>query len=93
MMNGGTDLLDTITVYNDEGEEAEFYVVEQTQINGSNYLLASESEDEDEVDAWIFKQIKTEDDELIYETIDDEAELDAVMRVFGELLEDCDIEL
>ena len=42
---------------------------------------------------WIFKQVKTEDDEVFYETIEDEVELEAVIKVFEELLEDCDIEL
>lgn len=86
-------MLDKITVYNDEGEEAEFYVLEQTQINGSAYLLAVESEDDDDAQAWIFRQAGTDEDEVYYETIDDEDELEAVVGVFEELLEDYDIEL
>ena len=86
-------MLDTITVYNDDGDEAEFYVIEQTQINGNTYLLATENEDEEELDAWIFKQVKTGSDEIYYETIDDERELKAVTGVFAELLDDFEIEL
>ncbi len=88
-----------IRVYNDDGEEAEFYVLEQTQINGNTYLLATETDgyaydDEDEeVGAWIFKQVKTGTDDIYYETIDDENELEAVTGVFAELLDDFDIEL
>lgn len=89
-------MLDEIKVYNDEGEEAVFHVLEQTQINGESYLLATEDtddEDDGELDAWIFKQVRAEGDEVCYETIDDETELEAVIGVFEELLEDCEIEL
>lgn len=86
-------MLDEIKVYNDEGEEAVFHVLEQTQINGESYLLATEDTDDEELDAWIFKQVRAEDDEVYYETIDDETELEAVIGVFEELLEDCEIEL
>lgn len=86
-------MLDEITVYNDEGEEAVFHVIEQTQINGNSYLLATEDVDDEELDAWIFRQIRTEDDEVYYETIEDETELEAVIEVFEELLDDCEIEM
>ena len=86
-------MLDTITVYDDNGEEAVFYVLEQTQINGNTYLLATENEFEEELEAWIFKQVKTGSDEIYYETIDDDDELEAVSEVFDELLDDYEIEL
>ncbi len=86
-------MYDTITVYNEDGDETEFYVLEQTQINGSTYLLATSDDDEEEMDAWIFKQVGTDEDDVYYETIDDEDELEAVAGVFEELLDDYDIEL
>lgn len=86
-------MYDTITVFNEDGEEKDFYVLEQTQINGNTYLLATENEEDEELDAWIFKQVKTGNDDIYYETIDDENELEAVAGVFGELLDDFDIEL
>lgn len=85
-------MLDSIVVINDDGETAVFYVLEQTQINGNTYLLATENDEEDELEAWIFKQVKTGSDEIYYETIDDEDELEAVSGVFAELLDDYDIE-
>ena len=86
-------MLDEITVYNDDGEESVFHVIEQTQINGNSYLLATEDIDDEELDAWIFRQVRTDDDEVYYETIEDETELEAVIEVFEELLEDCEIEM
>ena len=84
---------DEIKVYNDQGEEAVFHVLEQTQINGMSYLLAVEESDAEELEAWIFKQTGTEGEEVCYEIIEDETELKAVMGVFDELLEDCEFDM
>lgn len=86
-------MLDEIKVYNDQGEEEIFHVLEQTQINGMSYLLATEEADGEELEAWIFKQVGTEGEEVCYETIEDETELEAVMGVFEELLEDCEFDM
>lgn len=84
---------DEIKVYNDQGQEAVFHVLEQTQINGVSYLLATEQADGEELEAWIFKQTGTNDEDVCYETIEDETELEAVMGVFEELLEDCEFDM
>ena len=76
------------------GEEVELYVVEETRINGVNYLLVTESEeDEEEGEAYIFKDVSLETEaEAIYEMVEDENELNAVSKVFAELLEDITLE-
>lgn len=74
-------------------EEVDFFVLEQTKINGVSYLLVSDSED-DEAECLILKDTSTEEDrESVYEIIEDEAELLAVSKMFEELLEDTTIEL
>ena len=75
----------------DTGEEIELYILEQTCINGANYLLATEEETEDS-EAWILKEIRTEENDLIYEFVEDDVEFDAIARVFEEMLEDVGIE-
>ncbi|MBO7365048.1 MAG: DUF1292 domain-containing protein [Lachnospiraceae bacterium] len=71
----------------DEGEVL-FYVLEQTRINGVDYLLVSESEDE-EAECLVLKDLSGPGDtEAVYETVTDDAELDALLPVFSELLED-----
>lgn len=82
-------------VFTDEnGEDAEFFVLEQTRVNGINYLLVSDSEDEDtEAEALIIKDIsKDTDTEAIYEIVDDDDELEGLSRIFNELLDDIDVE-
>lgn len=86
-------MLESIKVYNEDGEEVELYIIEQTQVAGNTYLLAVEDEDSEESDMWIFKQSGTGEEEVFYETIEDERELEAVAKVFEAMLEDCDIEL
>lgn len=78
----------------DDGEKLEFYVVEETRINGTSYLLVSDSDDDDdeEADAYILKDMSADGDDLAeYEMVEDEVELDAVFRVFQQMLEDVDL--
>lgn len=77
----------------DSDELVEFFVLEETKINGTKYILVTESE-EDEADAYILKDLAAEDEaESIYEIVEDENELEMVSALFAELLEDVDIEL
>ena len=74
-------------------EEVGFYVLEQTQINGRNYLLVTESDDEEESEAFILKDLsESGEEEAVYEIVEEDEELEAVSGVFAELLEDIDLE-
>ena len=74
-------------------ESLEFYVLEQTKINGVTYLLVTEDENGDS-DAFIMKDLSEEsEEESVYQMVEDEKELEAIAKVFSELLEDVDIEL
>ena len=72
-------------------EILEVYVLEQTCINGVTYLLATEEEEEDSV-AYILKEVQMENEEVIYAIVEDDVELDAISKVFAEMLEDVSIE-
>ena len=79
--------------FEDTKEEVEFFVLEQTRVNGNNYILVTDSE-EDEAECLILKDTsKAEDTESLYEIVEDEVELSGVLKVFEELLEDVDIEM
>ena len=76
-----------------EKEAVGFFVVEETRINGVSYLLVTETED-DEADAYILKDLsKDGETEASYVFVEDDNELEAVTKIFAELLEDVDIEL
>ena len=84
-----------LTFVTEDQESVDFYIIEETRVNGINYLLVTESEDEEdeEAEAYILKDTsKAEDTEAVYEFVESEEELDAVSRIFAELLEDMDLE-
>ncbi|MBU5472540.1 DUF1292 domain-containing protein [Roseburia sp. MSJ-14] len=77
----------------DSDESIEFYVVEQTRINGTDYLLVSVEEDGDS-DAFILKDVsKQEEEDSVYEMVESEEELEYISKIFAEILEDVDITL
>lgn len=75
-------------------EEVEFFVLEETRINGCNYLLVTESEDEEEdAEAYILKDLsKEEDAEAVYEIVENDDELDYVSGIFAEIMDDINLE-
>jgi len=89
------DKKNKITFFTDDKTEEEFYVLEQTKLNGITYLLVSDTdEDEEDGDAYILKDMSSEEDEsALYEMVDDEQELNSIAKIFEELLEDVDIEI
>lgn len=87
--------MEELTFVTEDQESVDFYIIEETRVNGINYLLVTESEDEEdeEAEAYILKDTsKAEDTEAVYEFVESEEELDAVSRIFAELLEDMDLE-
>ena len=78
--------------FNTDNGVCEFYVIDETRISNCNYLLVSESL-EDESEAMILKDISKETDtEAVYVPVEDEVELGAVASVFEESLGDIDFE-
>lgn len=75
-----------------DGEEtAEFFVLEQTRVGGVDYILVTDSE-EDDAEALILKDLSRDgEEEAVYEIVEDDEELIAVSKVFQEMLEDVDI--
>ena len=84
--------MEQLTFTTEDGTEITFYVEEQTRVNGYNYLLVSDSQDE-EANAYILKDLSQDgEEESRYVMVEDEMELEAISRVFSEMLEDVKIE-
>ena len=78
--------------FDETNETVEFFVLEQTMINGTGYILVTDSEEDAE--CLILKDTSAKDDsDSVYEIVEDDTELIAVSKVFEELLEDVDIEM
>lgn len=80
--------MEKIIITAEDGENIELYVVEQTRVNGKNYLLVTETE-EDDAEAYILKDVsESVDTDAMYEFVDDEEELNALAGVFSQLIDD-----
>lgn len=78
----------------EDGEEIEFYVLEETKLNGKNFLLVADDNEGEEANALILVDVsEPEATEAIYEVVEDEEQLTALSKVFTELVDDLDIEL
>ena len=86
--------MQSINFITDEGEEIPFYIIEQTTLAGKDFLLVTDSDtQEDEAQVYIMQEISDQDDQAIYEFVEDEAQLEALSKVFEELLDDVDIQM
>lgn len=86
--------MEKLEFIDENGEKIEFFIVDETRINGINYLLVSESDSEgEEAEAYILKDVsEAVSEEAVYEFVEDDSELEAVGKVFSELMDD-DVEL
>ena len=77
--------MEKLEFIDENGEKTQFYVIEETRINGINYLLVSE--------AYILKDTSdAASEEAVYEFVEEDSELEVVGKVFSELMDD-DVEL
>ena len=75
----------------DSGEKVEFYVLEQTKINGRDYILVTDSKDEDG-EALILKDLSGDgEQEALYEIVEDDDELEVISKIFTQMLEDIEL--
>lgn len=71
-------------------EKIEFFVIEQTQINGTKYLLVAEDDAEDSP-AYILEEVEDDDNDIVYSFVEDDDSLESLGKIFAELLEDADV--
>ena len=84
--------MEKIKFQSDDETVEEFYIEEQTRIGGTAYLLVSDSQEE-EATVYIMKDISEETrQEACYVMVEDEEELNAVFKVFEQMMEDVDFE-
>ena len=87
----------TVPFVSEDGEEVDMYVLEETTLQGVHYILVTEDLEDDSEEALVTilkeEQWKDDDEFAVYDTVENEDELQAVARVFAELMEDVDFEL
>ena len=83
-----------ITLVTDDGGAVDFYVLEETRINGMSYLLVTDAADDEEGECYILKDLSESDDaDALYEFVEDDNEIDYLFKIFSELLEDADVDI
>lgn len=79
------DEMEIVTLTADDGEEIDFYVIDSIETENGKYLLmvaADEIEDE-ESDAVIFREVVEENEDVIYEEIEDDEEFNRIAGLFS----------
>ncbi len=72
----------------EDGQDVDFFVLEQTRIYGVDYLLVTDAPDGDG-DAYILKDTSgIGEKEALYEFVEDDKELAALSDVFSQMLDD-----
>ena len=85
---------DCITMVTEDGDEVVFSVLEETRIHGTDYLLVTDAPEDEDGECYILKDVSGEQEpDAVYEFVEDDSELDALMKVFEELLSDADVDL
>lgn len=84
----------TVIFTTDDNEEIEFQIIEQTTLNGISYILVTDTDVEDEGNAYILKTEESDEEveEFVYRFVEEEEELELIGKIFAELLEDIDLQ-
>ena len=83
-----------ITLVTDDGGAVDFYVLEETRMNGMSYMLVTDAADDEEGECYILKDLSESDDaDALYEFVEDDNEIDYLFKIFSELLEDADVDI
>ena len=79
-------------VFQTETEESvEFYVLEQTRIGGIDYILVTDTTDDD-AEALILRDMsQAGEEQALYEIVTDDEELSAVAAVVENMLDDIEL--
>ena len=79
---------DTVIFRTEDGSEITSTVISETRLNGNNYILVTDEVGEE---AFILKENRDENEDMVYEMVDDDTEIDAVGGMFRAILEDIDL--
>ena len=83
-----------ITLETDTGESVDFYVLEETRISGMNYLMVTDSGEDEDGECYILKDVsRPEESDAVYEFVENDDELEYLFKIFTELLGDTDVEI
>jgi len=78
----------------EDHEKISFFVLEETMINGRSYLLVADRDEEEEgAEAFIMRAVTDDENQTVYEMVEEDTEFEAVSKIFAELLDDVEFEM
>lgn len=81
-----------IVIIDDENNEIELFILEETKINGAYYILTTDAEEDEDGECYILKDVsKAEDEEAVYQFVENDDELEFVGKIFSELMSDTEV--
>lgn len=95
IFDGEDEVLDIISMTDEDGNDVSFAVVDGIEIDGVNYLLVVEAEnlEDEEAEALILKETSSDDEEMFYEVVEDEEEFNKVYILLQDADNEYDIKL
>lgn len=87
----------TVPFTTEDGQVVDMYVLEETTLQGIHYILVTEDLDDESEEAFVTimkeETCDQEDEYTVYDVVENEEELQAVAKVFAELMEDVDFQV
>ncbi|MDD6332186.1 MAG: DUF1292 domain-containing protein [Clostridium sp.] len=87
----------TVPFTTEDGQAVDMYVLEETTLQGIHYILVTEDLDDESEEAFVTimkEETRDQEDEYtVYDVVENEEELQAVAKVFAELMEDVDFQV
>lgn len=78
--------MDIIEIYNENNEIEEYYLVDSFGVEDDDFVVLKSTDEEDEM-LYIFKTVKDNDGQVLFEGIENEKKLDEVIDIYLELKE------
>ena len=81
LFEGQDETYEVVTMTEDDGTETDFFVIDGIDYKDTKYLLLVRAEDfdKDEPEAFIFKETEDDNENCIYEPVEDDAEYNKIL--------------
>ena len=90
-----TEEFETIMLTDENGDEAEFVIIDTLENEGESYILVVETAyiDDEDAEYMLLKKVEEEGEYVSYELIEDEDEFDKIAALFAEKSDEYDVEI
>jgi hypothetical protein len=81
--------------FEETNEDVVFAILGSVQYNEYAYLMVVDEKElnDEDMTAYILKAIEIDNEDIIYEIVDDESELDEVMNMFDDVLDNYELNM